>query len=114
VAISKLLSQKLIQRDPYCIHCGEVNDLVIHHRKNRQMGGSKMLDRLDNLLRVCQVYNGMMESDAATAEQAREFGHKLSSWQEFSESVFDKVNGTWYILDEKGNKHETEQPTNLF
>jgi hypothetical protein len=55
----------------------------------------------------------MMESDSATANQARDFGHKLASWQDFSEAVFDTPNRTWYILTSKGEKLETEPPQHL-
>jgi 5-methylcytosine-specific restriction endonuclease McrA len=113
MALSKAMLDKLLKRDAHCWDCGATDDLVPHHRRNRQMGGSSKLDRLDNLMMVCAVYNGLMESDLVTANQAREFGHKLASWQLFSESVFDKNNRTWYVLDERGNKTETSPPMKL-
>lgn len=114
MALSKLVLDRLRKRDPYCIHCGETNDLVPHHRKNRGMGGSKQLDRLDNILMICAEYNGLMESDLTTANRARDYGHKLQSWQEFTESVFDTINGAWYRLDDKGLKEEVNPPSKLF
>lgn len=113
MALSKPLLDKLRKRDKMCWDCGEINDLIPHHRKNRKMGGSKLLDRLDNLLLVCADYNGLMESDARTASQARDFGHKLASWDDFSNPVFDKINLLWYVLDDKGNKTEVEAPQYL-
>lgn len=108
--INQPMRRVLAKRDPYCVHCGESDDLVIHHRRNRQMGGSKNLDIYENLLRVCQVYNSMMESDARTAQEATEFGHKLKSWEDFSTPVYDRLQGVWWVLDAKGNKQETSEP----
>jgi len=72
------------------------------------MGGSKLLDRLDNLMLVCAVYNGQMESDSAVAKQARLWGHKLASWQPFETTVVDVADGVVYQLDEHGEKIATD------
>ena len=96
-----------------CIHCGTIENLIVHHRKNRKMGSSRHLDRLDNLILVCATYNGLMESDAAVANQARDFGHKLQSWNEFSDPVFDQFDLSWWILTEDGSKIQTQAPTYL-
>jgi hypothetical protein len=113
MAITQKQARLLRERDPYCVHCGVDTDLVWHHRKNRQAGGSKLLDRLDNIIMVCSLYNGLMESDADVANQAREYGHKLRSWDDFSTPLLDTITGTWYLVDEKGNKGETEPPSFL-
>lgn len=103
----------LEKRDEYCPHCRSTSGLVIHHRKNRKSGGSKLLDRADNLLLVCATYNSMMESDKATMINAREFGHKLQSWEEFSDPVFDQISLTWWILSPDGSKIQTNPPDYL-
>ena len=108
--INNAMRKVLAKRDLFCWHCGDVNDLVIHHRKNRQMGGSKNLDIYENLMRVCAEYNSRMESDAKTAQEAIEFGHKLKSLQGFSTPVYDALQGVWMVLDAKGNKQETGEP----
>ncbi len=97
--------KKLRERDSHCWHCGETDDLVPHHRRNRGMGGSQILDRLDNLMLVCAVYNGQMESDSMVAARAREWGHKLASWQAFETTVTDVADGVMYQLDADGEKH---------
>ncbi len=62
MAIPKKILKQVQGRDPYCWHCGREDDLVPHHRINRGMGGSKLLDTVDNLMMVCSRYNGEMES----------------------------------------------------
>ena len=111
---SDRLKRMVEKRDKYCWHCGTEYDLVIHHRQNRGMGGrGKSLDRIDNLLLVCSTYNIAMESDAGVASQARDFGHKLQSWNLFSDPVFDQFDLSWWILSEDGSKIRTQAPTYL-
>jgi hypothetical protein len=105
--------KKLRGRDSWCWHCGVESDLVPHHRANRGMGSSKVLDTLQNVILVCSQYNGLMESDASVANQARDLGHKLSKFASPTAPVFDNWGKRWYFLDEKGNKHETEPPSYL-
>jgi hypothetical protein len=71
------------------------------------MGGSKNRDRLDNLILVCALYNGLMESDSGVASQARVDGHKLQSWQPYETTVVDRADGLMYWLDPLGGKHVT-------
>ena len=54
-----------------------------------------------------------MESDAAVASWARDLGLKLSRYASPTAPVFDNWAKKWYLLDEKGNKFETEPPTYL-
>ena len=105
--------QKLRQRDQWCWHCGANENLVPHHRANRGMGGSKVADNLQNVILVCAQYNGDMESDASTANLARDLGHKLSKFLSPAEPVFDNFSKRWYYLDTKGNKVQTEPPSYL-
>lgn len=77
------------------------------------MGSSKVLDTVQNCILVCSAYNGLMESDADVANQARENGHKLSKFASPSAPVFDNVLKKWFYLDEKGNKTVTEPPSYL-
>ena len=104
---------KLRARDSWCWHCGTEQTLVPHHRANRGMGSSKVLDTLQNVILVCSEYNGLMESDADVANDARDKGHKLSKYISPSTPVFDNYLKKWFALDAKGNKHETELPSYL-
>jgi len=106
-------TRKLRARDLYCWDCGETDNLVPHHRANRGMGGSKVLDNLQNVILVCAEYNGLMESDAGIAMQARDYGHKISKFSSPSDAVFDRPGSKWYFLDLQGNKTETDPPTYL-
>ena len=105
--------KKLRERDQWCWHCGTESTLVPHHRANRGMGSSKVLDTLQNVIMVCSRYNGDMESDANVANQARDLGHKLSKFASPSAPLFDIVTRAWYVLDEKGNKNGSEPPSYL-
>jgi len=100
---------KLVQwRDPHCCHCGATEDLVPHHRINRGMGGSKLLDTPDNLMMVCARYNGDMESDFRVANQARAWNHKLPVWEDTGLPVFDAVGFRWWVLLPDGSKVESD------
>ena len=68
------------------------------------MGGSKLLDGLDNLMLVCAFWNGEMESTSADAASARGWGHKIPMWQTSDMPVFDLVKHRWYTLLENGTK----------
>ena len=54
-----------------------------------------------------------MESDAAVAVEARDFGHKLASWDDFSHPVFDQAELTWWTLTDDGSKIRTDAPNYL-
>ena len=75
-----------------------------HHRKNRGMGGSKLLDTPDNLMMICSSWNGLMESDAGLAASARGWGHKLPVWERLEMPVFDCTVFKWYFLLPDGGK----------
>ena len=96
--------RKLVEaRDDSCWHCGSEIDLVPHHRINRGMGGSKLLDTPDNLMMVCAVYKGLMESDVRVQSQARGWGHKLAVWESTDRPVFHVTSG-WWILGVDGSR----------
>ena len=78
------------------------------------MGSSKLLDRYDNLIRVCAELNYAMEANADIASEAREKGWKLGQWDSFDKPVFDNVLGKWFALTKEGSKHETGESESLF
>ena len=89
---------KLVQaRDSHCYHCGLEEDLVPHHRINRGMGGSKLLDTPDNLMMVCGIYNGELESNQTVAASARGWEHKQPVGERLEHPVFDRKGGRWYL-----------------
>lgn len=104
MALSKKTLKLLFDRDSHCWHCGREDDLVPHHRINRGMGGSKKLDGLQNLILVCAVWNGEMESVSRAAQTARGWKHKLSVWDSVDLPVFDAYSFSWYVLMPDGSK----------
>ncbi len=104
MAIPKKVLKQVQERDQYCWHCGREDDLVPHHRKNRGMGGSKLLDNVQNLMMVCAEYNGEMESHAGVAASARGWGHKVPAWETTDGPVFDCVAFRWWVLLPNGWK----------
>ena len=110
MAIQKKILKQVQGRDPYCWHCGREDDLVPHHRINRGMGGSKLLDIPQNLMMVCGQYNGDMEGNATVGAQARGWGHKLSVWESPEHPVFDCVAFRWWVLLPNGWKIMVAEP----
>jgi hypothetical protein len=112
--VNEGLRRKVFERDAgACWHCGATDGLSIQHRMNKQMGGSRLRDRLDNLITFCLEGNQRMESDAEFANIARDYGWKLPTWTGFSSPVFCAWERRWYVLDEKGNKMLGSPPNYL-
>ena len=102
---------KYLARDGGCVHCGDAITAVPHHRLNRGMGGSKERDRPSNIVALCAIVNGLVESDARWYEAAMLNGWKLRSGQEPSVSpIYYAYDGKWFMLDDKMNKVETSAP----
>jgi len=109
MALSKKLTKLILERDENsCWHCGETEAIAIHHRKNRGLGGSKLLDTPDNLMVVCSRWNGAMESSAVVGAQARGWGHKVPAWESLEHPVFSRVAFSWWVLLPDGTKVESE------
>ena len=104
MAVAKKVLKLVQARDQHCWHCGLEEDLVPHHRINRGMGGSKLLDTPDNLMMVCARWNGDMESNAELAATARGWAHKLPVWEKLEHPVFDRMSFQWYFLLPDGSK----------
>lgn len=106
--------EKLLERDGYCLHCGETEAIAPNHRINRGMGGSKKLNNWANLLILCSLLNGQIEADHRWARVATKYGWKLKPWDDpLTAPVFDAITGVWYLLDnELGRKVWNEGKTN--
>lgn len=93
--------KKFMDRDHGCLHCGEIEAVAPNHRANRGMGGSKKRDVPSNIIVLCSLMNGLIESDAVWAAKARSYGWKLHSWQlPEAEPVYDTRSRSWYLLDD--------------
>ena len=112
MTVSKKLLAGITARDGHrCALCGDDNDtLVPHHRAGRGMGGRRSLDRLSNLVWLCSLENGAVESDPELAVFARLKGIKISSHDEPSHApIIHAVHGR-VLLDDYGNTHGQEVP----
>lgn len=93
---------KFLKRDlGRCYHCGISDETLIpQHRSNRGMGGGGSNDA-SNIIVLCSLANGLLESDPQFALQGRENGWKLNRWQDSSlEPVYDAYGGFWVYLDD--------------
>lgn len=99
-------------RDKYCPHCGQTAPyLVPHHRSNRGFGGYKKADRPSNIIAICAILNGAMESDSETARQAQEYGWKISRYADPVEvPIWDSVAGEWWLLTDDYNRLQSRNP----
>ena len=103
--------KKLLERDKGgCLCCGEDVAVAPQHRANRGMGGASKdsyLDRPSNLIVLCSRMNGLIESNAFWADEARNYGWKVSKWETPKEvPVFDAKDGCWYLLDDDYRRYE--------
>lgn len=106
--------QKYLDRDGWCLHCGETEAVSPQHRANRGMGGSKLRDVPSNIIVLCSAMNGLIESSHHHAQMAHSFGWKLSSWENPLEvPVWDSVTGLWYRLDDSFNRVDVSIITDL-
>ena len=102
---------KFLIRDVYCWHCGSTDETLIpHHRKNRGMGGSKLLNNPANIIVMCAAINLAMEADPGLAEAAHKYGWKLDGWADpVTRPVFDRSKGVWFYLDNDFNRVVTRK-----
>ena len=92
---------RLVDRDSYCLHCGETEAVSPNHRANRGMGGSKLRDVPSNLVLLCSILNGQIEADDRWAAMAESYGWKVSTHADWRTiPVFDTLSGFWYLLDD--------------
>jgi 5-methylcytosine-specific restriction endonuclease McrA len=80
----KVNAKKIFERDQWvCQLCGQTftdGSLVPHHRANRGMGGSVEADKPSNVISLCSLCNGVIESDPEKAQEARRRGVKVSKY----------------------------------
>jgi hypothetical protein len=95
--------RKYLDRDVNgCYHCGDVETAVPQHRANRGLGGSKKRDHPANIIVLCSLVNGLIESNVGWQTMAREYGWKLSQWDDpYFVPVYDATSGQWWLLDDE-------------
>lgn len=93
---------RYLERDGGCVHCGDTEYLVPHHRMNRGMGGSKKRHVPSNIIVVCSWLNIAMEADAVIAADARRLGWKLRMGQQPDLTpLWDAQTGEWVLLGDE-------------
>ncbi|KAM9863110.1 hypothetical protein ACI1US_00995 [Leucobacter sp. BZR 635] len=84
--------------------CG--TDVLVPQHRQGGMGGSKTKHRASNLLWLCSLTNGLIESDADLGQEARERGIKVPFWADTTITPVLYPDGRWYLLDDIGGKEE--------
>ena len=94
--------EKYLKRDGgRCLHCGTTEALAPNHRANRGHGGSKKSEVPSNVVILCSLFNGLIESDAKAAGMAKRFGWKISRYDNPREMpVYDTVTATWWLFND--------------
>ncbi|MDO4919906.1 HNH endonuclease [Kocuria sp.] len=112
--MSRQTRERVFERDGYvCVDCGTPYALTVQHRAGRGMGGSKHLDRMSNLLTMCNVHNCLLEESAKYAETGRELGWKLHRNRLVSPAdvpVFHRPLRAWFYLEDDGSRMQVEAP----
>lgn len=97
--------RKLFARDESCVWHGidcDQETLVPQHRAGKGGGGYKPADRLANVVLLCSGYNGLIETDAVLAQDARELGIKISKFSDPSVEPILHAQHGWVRLDDEG------------
>ena len=106
--------RKYLDRDESCWHCGATETVVPHHRVNRGMGGSKKREVPSNVIVMCSLFNGLMESQSNSALAAIQYGWKSPAYATPTEQpVYNMNDGCWYRLTddyrkERLNEHRSD------
>jgi len=103
MAVTMKQKRMTFERDgEQCVWCGNTSGLTVHHRKNRQAGGSKLRDHLANFLTACYTCNGQFEDNLM--ERARLMGVKLQQWEDpYRTAVHFKHFNEWRLLADDGS-----------
>lgn len=89
-----------------CVRCGGRQDLTIHHRVNRGMGGARepWINQAHNLLTACTTCNGWFEDNP---RESYENGWKVRRPQLPGEVEVRYPDGSLYVLTPDGVRRTT-------
>ncbi|MEU6756039.1 HNH endonuclease signature motif containing protein [Streptomyces sp. NPDC046685] len=99
-----LVRSIVYQRDDgRCVRCAADQDLTIHHRVNRGMGGAReaWINQAHNLLLVCRVCNSWFEDNPKVSYEA---GWKVRRPELPNEVEVRYSDGLVYRLDPDGTR----------
>lgn len=101
------IRKRIFKRDHgICWHCGTDENVTVHHRTNRGMGGSKNLDMPSNLVVMCSEFNFLMEADLSAFRLAKKKGWKVSKYQRAAEIEIENHEGRTFLLDDMFRRWE--------
>lgn len=73
------------------------------------MGSSKRRDNPANIIVLCSLVNGLLESSPIWAHRGRLHGWKLASWEDpLTVPVFDVQTQSWWRLDDQFGRKECD------
>ena len=99
--MNEKIRKRVYERDHgRCWHCGTDENVTIHHRINRGMGGSGKLDMPSNLVVMCGAFNMAMESELKAHRVAKEMGWKVSRHGIASQVPIRDYRGNLFLLDD--------------
>lgn len=88
------------------LSCG--TDVLVPQHRQGGMGGSKTKHRMSNLVWLCSLINGLIESDAGLAEEARRRGIKVPFWDATTSVPVLYADGRMFYLDDDGGRDEMD------
>lgn len=107
----KAVLRALEKRDGHeCAWHGEscgTDTLVPQHRAGG-MGGRRDKHRLSNVIWLCSLTNGLIESDPALADEARSRGIKISMHADPTTTPVRYPDGRLFYLDDEGGRDEID------
>lgn len=114
-AVEEAARRLVRERDGHCCKlCGQSivdRPSAIHHRRRKGMGGSALLERASNLLRVCghgnkDLCHGRVHGHS---DWARDIGWMLRANQDPEATPILLVDG-WFLLSDDGTRTPCESP----
>ncbi|MEJ2886127.1 hypothetical protein [Actinomycetospora aeridis] len=97
-----------LERDGWrCVGCGSPGPLDCHHRSNKGMGGSRLLDHVANAITICgpgNAYGCHGFAHRYKNTHAAASGLSVPQGEDFRQWSVLYPDGGWYLLDDDGDR----------